>query len=112
MHFTFPNQNRAYPPRLARSETGSSGLGLEVLEPASSVHNEVAKSAFRFATTRFGRCAWSCDVNCRTEGGLEGFRDGQRGSERGGLAIDLRTGCTNGPGFLGKEEGLRECGMG
>jgi hypothetical protein len=105
VHFTFPNQNRAYPPRLARSETGSSGLGLEVLEPALSVHNEVAKSAFRFATTQFGDVPGRVTsiVGRGREGGLEGFGDGQRGSERGGLAIDLRTGCT---GFLGKEEGL------
>lgn len=78
MHFTFPNQNRAYPPRLARSETGSSGLGLEVLEPASSVHNEVAKSAFRFATTRFG------DVPGRvtsTVGRREDWRDFEMGKE-------------------------------
>jgi hypothetical protein len=43
------------------------------------------------------------------KGGLEGFRDGQRGKERGGLAVDLRTGWPDGPGgFLRKEEGPEE----
>jgi hypothetical protein len=102
VHFTFPNQNRAYPPRLVRSETGSSGLGLEVLEPVSSVHNEVAKSAFRFATTRFGDVPGrvTSTVGRGRTGGIS--RWAKRKRERG-LAIDLRTGCTNGPGFLGKE---------
>ena len=71
----------------------SSRLGLQVLEPASPVSPirwVKVLSGLRLPGLEMG--AWSRDANCGRKGGLERFRDGQRGRERGGLAVDLRTG--------------------
>ena len=52
-------------------------------------------------------CALPCDVNCRTGEDWRDFGTGKE-EERGRLAVDLRTRCTDGLGFLGKEDGLDE----